>query len=106
MYIVGLVTSGILMITLQVAVFLTRNHQFFNFIHFQYPELVAASYGENSASDVDPDGVALIWNTKFAKGRPGFESYLEHFFSCLNFKPLYIGHTRIHFPMSVKSYQG
>jgi len=42
----------------------------------QYPELVAASYGENSASDVDPDGVALIWNTKFAKDTP------EYIFQC------------------------
>ena len=37
---------------------------------------MAASYGENSASDVDPDGVALIWNTKFAKDTP------EYVFQC------------------------
>ena len=42
----------------------------------KFPELVAASYGENSTSDVDPDGVALIWNTKFAKETP------EYIFQC------------------------
>ena len=42
----------------------------------QFPELVAASYGENSTSDVDPDGVALIWNTKFSKETP------EYIFQC------------------------
>lgn len=42
----------------------------------QFPELVAASYGENITSDVDPDGVALIWNTKFSKETP------EYIFQC------------------------
>ena len=63
MYFARLVTTG----TVYKLVFCSK---------FQYPELLAASYGENSASDVDPDGVALIWNTKFAKDTP------EYIFQC------------------------
>lgn len=36
----------------------------------QYPELLLASYNNNEDSPNDPDGVALIWNTKFKKTTP------------------------------------
>ncbi|XP_031358112.1 cytoplasmic dynein 1 intermediate chain isoform X6 [Photinus pyralis] len=38
----------------------------------QYPELLLASYNNNEESPNDPDGVALIWNTKFKKTTPEF----------------------------------
>ncbi|XP_051154823.1 cytoplasmic dynein 1 intermediate chain isoform X13 [Leptopilina boulardi] len=38
----------------------------------QFPELLAASYHNNDESPNDPDGVCLIWNTKFKKTTPEF----------------------------------
>jgi len=38
----------------------------------QYPELLAASYSNNDDAPHDPDGVCLIWNTKFTKTTPEF----------------------------------
>ncbi|CAG0898624.1 unnamed protein product [Darwinula stevensoni] len=42
----------------------------------QYPELLVASYNNNVASPHDPDGVALVWNTRFKKHTP------EYIFHC------------------------
>ncbi|XP_071055684.1 cytoplasmic dynein 1 intermediate chain isoform X5 [Onthophagus taurus] len=38
----------------------------------QYPELMLASYGNNEEMPNEPDGVALVWNTKFKKTTPEF----------------------------------
>ncbi|XP_071444751.1 cytoplasmic dynein 1 intermediate chain isoform X5 [Hetaerina americana] len=42
----------------------------------QFPELLVASYHNNEDSPHDPDGVCLIWNTKFKKTTP------EYIFHC------------------------
>ncbi|XP_048512884.1 cytoplasmic dynein 1 intermediate chain isoform X34 [Athalia rosae] len=42
----------------------------------QFPELLAASYKNNDDIPNDPDGVCLIWNTKFKKTTP------EYIFHC------------------------
>uniref|UniRef100_A0A1B6CBH8 Cytoplasmic dynein intermediate chain n=1 Tax=Clastoptera arizonana TaxID=38151 RepID=A0A1B6CBH8_9HEMI len=42
----------------------------------QYPELLLASYHTNAESPHDPDGVCLIWNTKYKKTTP------EYIFHC------------------------
>lgn len=42
----------------------------------QYPELLVASYHNNTESPHDPDGVCLVWNTKFKKTTP------EYIFHC------------------------
>lgn len=42
----------------------------------QYPELLLASYTQNEDSPNDPDGVVLIWNTKYKKSTP------EYIFHC------------------------
>ena len=42
----------------------------------QYPELLVASYNSNEDAPHEPDGVALIWNTKFKKDTP------EYIFHC------------------------
>ncbi|XP_046613014.1 cytoplasmic dynein 1 intermediate chain isoform X24 [Neodiprion virginianus] len=42
----------------------------------QFPELLAASYKNNDDTPNDPDGVCLIWNTKFKKTTP------EYIFHC------------------------
>ncbi len=41
-----------------------------------FPELLVASYDKNPDSAADPDGVALVWNTRFKKTTP------EHVFHC------------------------
>ncbi|XP_054285400.1 cytoplasmic dynein 1 intermediate chain-like isoform X4 [Macrosteles quadrilineatus] len=38
----------------------------------QHPELLLASYHTNAESPHDPDGVCLVWNTKFKKTTPEF----------------------------------
>ncbi|XP_017792590.1 PREDICTED: cytoplasmic dynein 1 intermediate chain-like [Habropoda laboriosa] len=38
----------------------------------QFPELLAASYGNNDDTPNDADGVCLVWNTKFKKTTPEF----------------------------------
>ncbi|XP_018316762.1 cytoplasmic dynein 1 intermediate chain isoform X3 [Mycetomoellerius zeteki] len=38
----------------------------------QFPELLVASYINNDDTPNDPDGVCLIWNTKFKKTTPEF----------------------------------
>ncbi|XP_014616178.1 cytoplasmic dynein 1 intermediate chain-like isoform X9 [Polistes fuscatus] len=38
----------------------------------QFPELLAASYNNNDDTPNDPDGVCLVWNTKFKKSTPEF----------------------------------
>ncbi|XP_043667695.1 cytoplasmic dynein 1 intermediate chain isoform X21 [Vespula pensylvanica] len=38
----------------------------------QFPELLAASYNNNDDTPNDPDGVCLVWNTKFKKATPEF----------------------------------
>ena len=40
-----------------------------NFQFFKFPELLLASYEDSS---LDPDGVALVWNTKFKSTTPEF----------------------------------
>jgi len=42
----------------------------------QYPELVVCSYNNNEDSPHDPDGVALVWNTRYRKATP------EYVFHC------------------------
>ncbi|XP_063227692.1 cytoplasmic dynein 1 intermediate chain isoform X5 [Bacillus rossius redtenbacheri] len=42
----------------------------------QFPELLVASYHNNDDSPNDPDGVCLVWNTKFKKTTP------EYIFHC------------------------
>ncbi|XP_018566268.1 cytoplasmic dynein 1 intermediate chain isoform X2 [Anoplophora glabripennis] len=42
----------------------------------QFPELLLASYNNNEESPNDPDGVVLVWNTKFKKTTP------EYIFHC------------------------
>lgn len=42
----------------------------------QFPELLLAAYNNNEDSPNDPDGVVLIWNTKFKKSTP------EYIFHC------------------------
>ncbi|XP_066993345.1 cytoplasmic dynein 1 intermediate chain isoform X7 [Anabrus simplex] len=42
----------------------------------QFPELLVASYHNNEDSPNDPDGVCLVWNTKFKKTTP------EYIFHC------------------------
>uniref|UniRef100_A0A2P2HX38 Cytoplasmic dynein intermediate chain n=1 Tax=Hirondellea gigas TaxID=1518452 RepID=A0A2P2HX38_9CRUS len=42
----------------------------------QYPELLVCSYNNNEESPHDPDGVALVWNTRFKKDTP------EYIFHC------------------------
>lgn len=42
----------------------------------QYPELMLASYHNNEDSPNDPDGICLVWNTKFKKTTP------EYIFHC------------------------
>ena len=41
-----------------------------------FPELMVASYDKNAEYHADPDGVCLVWNTKFKKTTP------EHIFHC------------------------
>ena len=41
-----------------------------------FPELLVASYDKNPDSASDPDGVCLVWNTRFKKETP------EHIFHC------------------------
>lgn len=41
-----------------------------------FPELLVASYDKNPDSAADPDGVCLVWNTRFKKATP------EHIFHC------------------------
>ncbi|CAL7951335.1 unnamed protein product [Xylocopa violacea] len=38
----------------------------------QFPELLVASYNNNDDTPNDPDGVCLVWNTKFKKTTPEF----------------------------------
>ncbi|OXU22303.1 hypothetical protein TSAR_001590 [Trichomalopsis sarcophagae] len=38
----------------------------------QFPELLAAAYNNNDDTPNDPDGVCLVWNTKFKKTTPEF----------------------------------
>ncbi|XP_015589478.1 cytoplasmic dynein 1 intermediate chain isoform X29 [Cephus cinctus] len=42
----------------------------------QFPELLVASYNNNDDTPNDPDGVCLVWNTKFKKTTP------EYIFHC------------------------
>ena len=35
-----------------------------------FPELLAASYDKNPDAAHDPDGVCLVWNTRFKKTTP------------------------------------
>ena len=42
----------------------------------QYPELLLAAYNTNEEAHHDPDGVALVWNTKWNTQTP------EYIFHC------------------------
>ncbi|XP_043241865.1 cytoplasmic dynein 1 intermediate chain 1-like [Amphibalanus amphitrite] len=42
----------------------------------QFPELLAASYNNNESAPHEPDGVCLVWNTRFKKDTP------EYIFHC------------------------
>ena len=37
-----------------------------------YPELLMSSYNQNESVPHDPDGVVLVWNSKFRKDTPEF----------------------------------
>lgn len=37
---------------------------------FHFPELMLASYHNNEESPNEPDGVVMVWNTKFKKTTP------------------------------------
>uniref|UniRef100_A0A8D9B8K6 Cytoplasmic dynein 1 intermediate chain n=1 Tax=Cacopsylla melanoneura TaxID=428564 RepID=A0A8D9B8K6_9HEMI len=43
----------------------------------QHPELLLASYHRNKEAPNEPDGVCLIWNTKFKKTTPEFEFFCQ-----------------------------
>jgi len=47
-----------------------------NLCWFQFPELLVASYSANEDAPHDPDGVALVWNSRFKKSTP------EYVFHC------------------------
>ena len=38
----------------------------------QFPELLLASYGSNDEAPLEPDGVVLVWNSKFKTETPEF----------------------------------
>ena len=38
----------------------------------QYPELLVASCNNNEEAPHEPDGMALVWNTKYKKNTPGY----------------------------------
>lgn len=42
----------------------------------QFPELLVASYNQNDHDPNEPDGICLVWNTKFKKNTP------EYVFHC------------------------
>ena len=42
----------------------------------QFPELLCASYNNNQDAPHEPDGVCLVWNTRFKKDTP------ENIFHC------------------------
>ena len=42
----------------------------------QHPELLVASYNANEDAPHDPDGVVLVWNSRFKKATP------EYVFHC------------------------
>lgn len=47
---------------------------------FQYPELLLAAYNNNEETPNDPDGIVLIWNTKYKKSTP---EYIFHYQSAI-----------------------
>ncbi len=47
----------------------------------QHPELIAASYNANPSAPHEPDGVVLVWNSKFKKTTPEYEFCL-HIANC------------------------
>ncbi|XP_060949215.1 cytoplasmic dynein 1 intermediate chain 1 isoform X2 [Limanda limanda] len=55
----------------------------------QYPELMVASYNNNEDAPHEPDGVALVWNTKFKKATP------EYIFHCQS-PVVSVGFARFH----------
>ncbi|XP_062291310.1 cytoplasmic dynein 1 intermediate chain 1 isoform X8 [Scomber scombrus] len=55
----------------------------------QYPELLVASYNNNEDAPHEPDGVALVWNTKFKKATP------EYIFHCQS-PVVSVGFARFH----------
>ncbi|XP_036359656.1 cytoplasmic dynein 1 intermediate chain 2 isoform X9 [Octopus sinensis] len=63
----------------------------------QHPELLVASYNANEESPHDPDGVVLVWNSKFKKDTPEFTFHCQSavMSSCFaNFHPnLVVGGT-------------
>lgn len=63
----------------------------------QYPELLLASYHTNTESPHDPDGVCLVWNTKFKKNTPEFifhcqSAVMSATFARYNFTLAYFNH--------------
>ncbi|XP_035714682.1 cytoplasmic dynein 1 intermediate chain isoform X4 [Folsomia candida] len=51
----------------------------------QYPELLAASYSNNEDSPHEPDGVCLVWNTKFNKTTPEFIFHCQSSVTAVSF---------------------
>lgn len=50
------------------------------FLLLQHPELLVASYSNNEESPHEPDGVALVWNTKFKKTSPEYIFHCQVYF--------------------------
>ena len=54
-----------------------------------FPELLVTSYDKNSESAHDPDGMCLVWNTRFKKSTPGRDFKLQsrpEFRTCSDFE--------------------
>ncbi|XP_044727285.1 cytoplasmic dynein 1 intermediate chain isoform X2 [Chrysoperla carnea] len=51
----------------------------------QFPELLLASYHNNEISPNDPDGVCLVWNTKFKKTTPEYIFHCQSPVMCATF---------------------
>ncbi|XP_037093444.1 cytoplasmic dynein 1 intermediate chain-like [Pollicipes pollicipes] len=51
----------------------------------QFPELLVASYNNNEEAPHDPDGVCLVWNTKFKKTTPEYIFHCQSPVMCATF---------------------
>ncbi|CAH0553920.1 unnamed protein product [Brassicogethes aeneus] len=51
----------------------------------QFPELLLASYNHNEESPNEPDGVVLVWNTKFKKSTPEYVFHCQSGVLCTTF---------------------
>lgn len=51
----------------------------------QFPELLVASYNNNEDAPHDPDGVCLVWNSKFKKDTPEYVFHCQSPVMCATF---------------------